>query len=111
MGYYDLTDDIDSFKDCWITESYLLSNLSCRELEFKEFYDPEPVSVGDIEFINPSTGEVRKLVTTVSTSVPGTSDSANFPCFTSYTEVEVIFPTCFYEKSFCRFLRFYNNFK
>ena len=37
MGYYGLTDDIDSFKDCWITESYLLSNPSCRELEFKEF--------------------------------------------------------------------------
>jgi hypothetical protein len=98
-GHDRFPDHRDRFEDCWITEPHLSSDLACRQLKFKEFYDPQPVPGGYLNGIDPASTKVMECVSTTLTAKPSANDSIYLVASTSTAETTVVFPTCFCQKT------------
>ena len=93
VGYDSHPKDSDCFKDSRITETNLLTDLPCRQLQFKQLNDPKPISATNPDLVNPSSGEIMEGILTASTSKLFTGDSVYGVAATSTAETTVIFPT------------------
>lgn len=98
-GHDRFPDHRDRFEDRWITEAHLDSDLACRQLKLKEFYDPQPVPSGYLNGIDPASREVMECVSTPFTAEPPATDSIDLGASTSTAETTVVFPTCFCQKT------------
>jgi hypothetical protein len=97
-GHDRFPDHRDRFEDRWITEVHLDSDLACRQLKLKEFYDPQPVPTGYLNSIDPASCKVMECVSTALTTKPSATDSIDLMASTSAAETTVVFPTCFCQK-------------
>jgi hypothetical protein len=98
-GNDSFSDHRDRFEDRWITEPHLGSDLACRQLKLKEFYDPQPVPGGYLNGIDPASREIMECVSTPFTAKPSANDSIDLEASTSTAETTVVFPTCFCQKT------------
>ena len=98
-GHDRFPDHRDRFEDRWITEPHLGSNLACRQLKLKEFYDPQPVPGGYLNRIDPASREVMECVSTALTAKPPATNAIDLEASTSTAETTVVFPTCFCQKT------------
>jgi hypothetical protein len=98
VGNDRLPDHRNRFEDRWITEPHLDSDLACRQLKLKEFYDPQPVPTGYLNSIEPASREVMECVSTTFTTKPSATDSIDLMASTSSAETTVVFPTRFCQK-------------
>jgi hypothetical protein len=99
IGNDRFSDDRDRFEDRWITEAHLGSDLACRQLKLKEFYDPEPVPGGYLNGIDPASTKVMECVSTTFTAKPSATNSIDLVASTSTAETTVVFPTRFCQKT------------
>jgi len=105
------TDELECLQDRGIGYPHLQRRLPCRDLQLKEFDEPQPVPAGDVELANPSPGEVSKLISTLTTAIPSTPDSVDFSASTSCAENTVVFLTQPPEIPLCIFLSLYKEFE
>ena len=105
------TDELKCFQDRGIGYSHLQRRLPRRDLQLKELDEPQPVSAGDVKLADPSPGEVSKLIPTLTTAIPSTSDSVDFSASTSCAENTVVFLTQPSEIPLCIFLSLYKEFE
>ncbi len=92
-------DHRDRFEDRWITEANLGSDLACRQLKLKEFYDPQPVPRGYFNGIDPASTKVMECVSTTFTAKPSANNSIDLVASTSTAKTTVVFPTRFCQKT------------
>lgn len=93
IGNDSSADDIHCLQNRRVTESHLPCNLSCREFEFKELYNPEPVLIRDSDLVNPTTGKVMECIFAPFTPESLTGYSVDFIAPAPYAETTVVFPT------------------
>jgi len=101
----------DGLQNRRITQSDLLSNLTARELYFKELDDPKPALIGNSQPIDPSARKIMKRITAVFTAVPFAQDPVDFPASTPCTENTAIFGTRFFKEQSGSIFRFTDEFK
>lgn len=91
-------DDRDGLVNRGVAQPHLLSNPPGRKFNLIEFDDPKPLFEGDLELIDPPTGEVMEGVSTALATVPFARDSVDFSAPTPCAKNNPIFPTCFSEE-------------
>lgn len=88
-------DELDSLESCRITQSNLLSNTACRNFQFKELDDPQPLFGADFNFIQPSVTEVVEGISTPLTSIPFAQQPIDFITVTPAAKNMPFFPAEF----------------
>ena len=97
------SDDRDCLQYRGIAQSDLLSDFPCRDFEFKEFDDPQPLLERDVQLIDTPVREVVEGVFTSFTAVSSADDPIGFSASTACTKNRPVFPTRFFKKSRARF--------
>ena len=78
LGCDSHANNLEGLQDRGIRCSQLQRCLPCRDLQFKELYEPQPPFAREVEFPDPSPREVSKLIPTMSTEIPSLPDSVDF---------------------------------
>ena len=105
------SDDRDCLQYRGIAQSDLLSDFPCRDFEFKELNDPQPLLERDVQLIDPSVREVVEGVFASFTTVSSADDPIDFSTSTTCTKNTSIFATRFFEEKPSTVLRFSYKFK
>ena len=106
-----LPNELDGLQSCGITQSNLLGNPTCGNLQFKELDDPQPLLRADLDTIQPTVAEVMEGVLTPRATVPFTKQPINFIAVTPTAKNMPFFPTEFTQVQPGTFFTFYDELK
>ena len=101
----------NTFQGSRVTKSGLPCHPSGREFKLKEFYDPEPALIRDMQFVNPPSGEVMEGITAPLATEPFTGYPVDFTAFATCTKTTAVFPTQLCEEEPRRIISLYKGFK
>jgi len=102
---------VDRLEDRRVAESCLLSYLSGRKLQLKEFDDPEPFLVRDAEPVDPPAAKVVEGIPAPLATEPFADYPVDFTASAPCAKTTAVFPTQLCEEEPRRILSLYKGFK